>query len=1182
MAQSKLVVSVAGALLVIAAVVFFLLKEDGDSGASGGGENTPDVLTADSETDGEADGEAGDPATDADPEAATGDEVAQEETPEEVEDRGPVSIRGFVRDGDSKPVEGARVALLHIKGWRANLDDVEQRFRNPMTALRILKNEFREIAAKAPATRSREDGSFTFHEVPTGAMTVMVYHPSFLPNTQSSVIVETATPPEDEIPQLEIVLDRALSIRGKVLGTDDQPMAGALVSAAPIETSRMRGMGKMMQIITGLFEGRMLLDSEAVATGEDGSFEIGGLEPLIYDVSVVKEGFASTTLRNVKSDGPEVILVVDAGFSVGGKVFDPSGNVVAGAKVTIREPQKDLSRMNPILMANAEIDFLGEKTRLGETDEGGEFSVGGLRTGFYELLVETEDYPRYRKVINVRDSMSVDRVDLEKPLSIRGVVRKANGTSVDVARVWLTKRMDLSRHWEARQLPPLGEAEVDDRGRFEISGLGQAKFTIHAHSDEFGHVMAQAESGDSSVNLTFPESVRVRGRLLDKEDREPIAGAKVRVNGGMSMTVRSDDEGRFELAGVTTESLDRSNQNVHVSIQHPQYPRTYQSIQVKEGQEAEVLVSRGGGLEGTVVDANGDPVFGAKVAFEVPGIPTIFMTIDRGVSDSTFTAKDGSFVMTVPQQAQRMGVDIVATHPKHGRARIGLEKPQGDESKLPDTLDIVLTPPVVLNGKITDLSGQPVDRAQIRISRVSNSKDPELAMISQLMPPSAGLVAYSAEDGAYRAARLEAATYRVEVRALGYAKKVLDDIEIPEDGKALDIALDPGATIRGRVVDTNRDPVAGAEVVAFLEYESQTGDQSDYMVEYNRQLRAAAGRGVSTTKSRDDGSFELIQLPEGKFQLVVRAEGYAIETAPGIGADQDAGEIALKANASLVGTVRDENGVAVTSFSFRIQPVREDGRQIYIDDRHRRQQNVQDSEGQFAMDRLGAGKYTVRVEAEGFAPGFQKVELRPGEESRVDIVMAEGAPFACVVTDANTGDPISNLRVYVNSAGNTSSDQNGRTDAAGRFATEGLGEGKYMLNFQHRYYYDPKGSQEFEIVGRDGLELSFQLQLGGVAKGRVKGFAQPGDSRSGAMIVFEPFEPATANEDGTIVGPKTHSTWVNPNEGRYRANGLAPGKYRVRWRPYSPGEQFAQEGGEEIGEVEIVAGETSDVDFTAP
>ena len=202
-------------------------------------------------------------------------------------------------------------------------------------------------------------------------------------------------------------------------------------------------------------------------------------------------------------------------------------------------------------------------------------------------------------------------------------------------------------------------------------------------------------------------------------------------------------------------------------------------------------------------------------------------------------------------------------------------------------LDFELTVGARIEGTVVDSEGAPVRGAGVWIG------------------PHSGLVAnrrtHSGDDG----------TFAFENAAPGWtllgARKArqpghIEELTVPEAGATLlvEITLERAVPLRGRVLDTEGEPIEGVLVVA------QRGP-------YGRSVRQAA-------TSAADGSFEVTGVPLGEFGLTISRIGLVRQTISHV---HDGGELELVVEHAvrLTGRVIDAaTGDPIEAFAVRLSP----------------------------------------------------------------------------------------------------------------------------------------------------------------------------------------------------------------------------------------------------------------------
>lgn len=166
--------------------------------------------------------------------------------------------------------------------------------------------------------------------------------------------------------------------------------------------------------------------------------------------------------------------------------------------------------------------------------------------------------------------------------------------------------------------------------------------------------------------------------------------------------------------------------------------------------------------------------------------------------------------------------------------------------------DIELRAGGTVAGRITGTDGRPVAGATATLVASRNDPDARAPALLALRGPRA-----TSADGTFRFEHVMAGTYRVTARAPGHQEGRADSYVQVTEGSThqLDaIALSPGTTLRGRVVDPDGTAIGGATI---------------------RVRSAAAGVRLNrTASSSPDGRFALHGLPPGALRVSASAPGY--------------------------------------------------------------------------------------------------------------------------------------------------------------------------------------------------------------------------------------------------------------------------------------------------------------------
>jgi RNA polymerase sigma factor (sigma-70 family) len=342
-------------------------------------------------------------------------------------------------------------------------------------------------------------------------------------------------------PAAEIV-----EVRGRVLGPDGKPVAGA----------------KLFRALAAPRTGPWPKPSYAAASGADGRFRFtvprseldeGSGERSPSQVMAVADGYGCDWSQLGPED-KEITLRLVKDMPVRGRILDPEGKPVAGAKLSVwgvAAPKgDDLGYiLESVRKGNYGYDYPkswrgpvpGQPVRT--TDADGRFQFAGLGRergvilrlegpGIATMLLEVLTRPfqtitgpaQWRKPGRSIHGASFDHMAASSRL-IRGVVRdKATGKPLAGVSV----RGDV--------LPPWCEAVTDQQGRYELRGLAKApRYSIvvkPAPRQLYLACRARLDDAPGFGTLTrdfdlVAGGVTVRGKVTDKATGKPIAHARV-------------------------------------------------------------------------------------------------------------------------------------------------------------------------------------------------------------------------------------------------------------------------------------------------------------------------------------------------------------------------------------------------------------------------------------------------------------------------------------------------------------------------------------------------------------------------------------------------------------------------------------------------------------------------------
>ncbi|MCY1054764.1 carboxypeptidase regulatory-like domain-containing protein [Nannocystis sp. SCPEA4] len=382
-------------------------------------------------------------------------------------------------------------------------------------------------------------------------------------------------------------------------------------------------------------------------------------------------------------------------------------------------------------------------------------------------------------------------------------------------------------------------------------------------------------------------------------------------------------------------------------------------------------------------------------------------------------------------------------------------------------------------------------------------------------------------DGSFHLIGARPGAYSIEVSpGPGRPPPPRVPVEVPEgrDVEGLEIRLQDGSEVRGRVIDGAGRPVARASV----------------------RLRGAQTSG--SQESDDDGRFTLQGVQPGQYRataaidfVVLKRPGQQPEEVPGVPVEVRAGaatevEIVVEArDGRITGQVVDAAGGPVADAFLDWTREAEPGTMgswVVAPP----QPKLSDGEGRFEISGLSPGTYAITASRRG-SPGQGTVEH-----------VAVGA--ATVVTIPETGEIGGSVRIAGGGAPEwvkvSASEASRRVWAddeffrtSGRFTLPGLGPGTYVVRAE-----SGEGAAEATVTLGEG-EVRRDVEL--VLAPRVTVRGRLVDVETGAPVVG--MDVRVQATQGGLGGDRTGSRHVTDAQGRFEVSGVTVGPVTVSASP---------------------------------
>ncbi len=988
--------------------------------------------------------------------------------------------------------------------------------------------------------RTDDRGRFRLRGLSPGRYTIKVEHDHYALFEAIEVDIAEAEALRDQV----LRLDRGITAGGRVTDAETaEAVPGALVSF------------KLRDSFTGS------TTEKREETDADGNYVLRGLLEGAYRVSIQSDDYLRmpTQTVDVIPDGENVFpFELERGAEVAGRVVDSNDQPVPGASVEIAAQSaqqiRPMTPKSPNGPGSGSFTIVPSKksSPVKETlsDEDGYFRLRGLPPGKnYGVVANHRDYTSGKsESLDLEPRQLVQDVQLVlfKGGSIRGRVVNEDGEPISWARVDASPRPPqiqkspdgqiLAPDGSALTLSPGGKtlitpvsmptsslrsARTDPDGNYVITRLEPGTYTVNARADTYlskNHEEAIEIVDDSTIEgvdfvLEFGELVS--GRVVDV-DGLPIAGADVRAGSERETT---DLDGNFELSGLAPDK----DGLVSVSFSKRDYvSRTEQLPAPSDGAFIELEVASK--IVGTVVlRGSGEPVGNATIRLEkartsgsapavgggpaAPGQGFTSSGLPRGRSRS-----DGSFELRgISPGTYR----LTASHSDFAPGVLA-DLVLGSGEEVPVTVE--LNPGGVIQGLVTG-AGTPLYRASVTVSRAGGS-------------PPVNKSARTDTKGVFFVRGLPEGPYTVRARASsrtpGAFVQRSEQVTILE-GEATEVHIDLPSAIRVTGIVSSGGQPAGGGFINFSD--PQSGQQS--------------------SGSKIDGA--------GGYSLNVAGPGnytYQISGSGGIGArgqvvvpdtgDEVVVDIELPSG-QIIGVVVDaETGAPIRRTQVLAMPGAGGGLgsigKVFSSMRGMARS---DSAGQFQINYLAEGTYSLSVTARDYSPGSQDgIEISSRASThQVRIALERGSGFRARVVDSS-GQPVRGAMALVrDTTGNMIPMQPANSDNGGQLVVRGLAQGTYQVSVLHRAF--ATGRFTVKVDGKD-REQTFQLQDGGAARLQVVDVRRNGIA--GATIQLTDSRGNNPLQDGEIFslgaqgrGPAI----VTDGQGFVSVDRIPPGSYRV-------------------------------------
>jgi hypothetical protein len=799
---------------------------------------------------------------------------------------------------------------------------------------------------------------------------------------------------------------------------------------------------------------------------------------------------------------PELVGIdLDGDVRISGRVLTPSGTPIGGVEVTCAGKRGNSIR---------------------RTDEHGRFEFDEWPPPEFVLMAVHPQYAPYVygpfQVEADHELRGIDMV-LSEGSSLSGLVTDSRGAPIGSASVVCRRLLTPEEQANRLVVRLIGYRRVettDENGGYECNNLAPGAYEVRAVDADYLQAEKQtilvAEDGlTTRVNFVLEDGVAISGWVV-AWDGERLPGVEVAIDaatlaeelegfGGSSQWRRtfSDAEGRFALRG-----LERKSYRLRVSV--PDVNITlYEDQHTAPASDVEVSASMPPRIKGRVIDKTTQAPVEEFAVYSEGGY-----SWDRYASAGH---PDGRFELICRPGRYRL---LVCNAPGYADALVDAGRCLEDVEPKEILVEVVPRATLVF-----------------RLVSAEDGRAVPDAMIIPHLPFVEGTE--TDENGLGRIDHVPLGRHTFELSHPDFAyKTVAVDVTQEEGEQVVDVVLDAGFTIHGRVLSRgNGTAVPGAFVFLVSPGHLDSASESDLFFGWQDPAGLDA-------HSDADGRFTFDRVAGMKYGLYVSAEGYVpvrkmVDFSDG---PQEEVVVELGRGGSINGSVTTAGGDPVQYAEVTVDASVPGSSRWTKTNR----------EGRFAFEQIEPGCHTITVQTDDLEI-TRNAAVGEGSETAVEIVLG-GAALSGTIT--RNGDLVQDLLVEVKPLGMwmgaiDAVHSSTRTDEHGTYRLASLVPGDYLVC--------PGGDSGFGsfcsahqprclVQIRDDDE-QLDIELGGTGVSGV--IRKPdGSAASGAAVTLLPDDTGADRLLSLATSYCAEARRESADcAGVFSFDGVAPGRYRM-------------------------------------
>ncbi len=869
------------------------------------------------------------------------------------------------------------------------------------------------------------------------------------------------------------------AISGYVMNSDGQAIAGAKVETFALESSE----AARARLTSGTPDRVPLASS---ASDAEGKFTLESPKDPVVVLQITANGFAPASLRVERDEEASALILEPAAMK--------SGSVTANGK--------------PV--ANARVVWSGNGEVVATTDAAGRYKVPDPSQWASSVAVVHPDYAleddsdsvatpnrrgRARAVTSRRTSEGVDRA-LDAGTALSGSVVGEDGKT------------------------PVAGAAVSIDGWPATTSGQDGTFTVAHAPAKWGLLVARsgslvgtrARAGASQRLLVkLGKSATLSGSLRDLKTQAPVAGAEIslrvlpRFDPSVTSSAVTDAKGNFAMTGVIPGSYQLAATRPGYSV-----PMLSVSLAASQRVNQALIAAQLARLSGTIIDEQKRPVAAARVATQQlsrgGGGPFNFMMMGAAPQPAA-SAPDGTFSIRAEGDTD-LEVDAV----KKGYPPAKSSKLRLAPGERRSGINLTIPSGVAVTGRVLDKSGKPISGATVAASESEGGSGGNFTrrMILNSMRQREDDAIKTAADGTFTT-RVKEGTYDFGFKADGYAAKSVRAVHVTSSTRPLEVTLEPGVEISGRVARGG----VGVEGV---------------------RMNVFGGGGTNSAMTGPDGSFQLTDLAPGQFMLsAIKNEEFIQQIRPVTAPASDV-NIDIPAGGRITGHVVDKTTKQpVTAFDAGVSTPRGGGGMMVMMAPALR--HFTSDDGTFVLENVPPGQTQVVVNAPGYTSArLPNINVEDGKAiPDIEVDMDHGVRAVGHVTGPD-GSPLPGVSVRLDTTGGRVMNigfQNSATmtDANGDFSMDALDSGDKTFVFSRSGYLN---AQKQATLSDAETRVDAQLSTGTSVSGTV--VTDAGVPVGDASVMAQ-----SAADSG--FGMRSTRTDAG---GNFAFEGLTPGRYTFR------------------------------------